>query len=268
MIHSTALIDPRAQIDSTAEIGAYVIVEGPVKIGAGVKILPHAQIMGDTTIGTGTQIGRAALIGGEPQDLSFDPATESAVVIGEKNIIREQVTIHRGSKAGYVTRIGNNNFIMGAVHFAHDVQLGDRNVVANAALLAGHVQVGNNSFIGGSAVFHQFVRIGDYCIIQGNGSFGKDIPHYCCAQRVNRITGLNVIGLRRAGFGKDDRAAMKKAFDLLFRSGLNLSQAIAEAEKLEWPDAGQRLIEFVKAPSRKGICPVRRSALAEDDEDS
>jgi UDP-N-acetylglucosamine acyltransferase len=267
MIHPTALVDSLAQIDSSAEIGAYVIIEGQVKIHAGVKVEPHAQIIGDTTIGEGTRIGRAALIGGEPQDLSFDPATESSVVIGKNNVIREFVTIHRGSKSGYVTRVGDNNFIMGNAHFAHDVQVGNRNVVANAALLAGHVQVGSNSFIGGSAVFHQFVRIGDYCIIQGNGSFGKDIPHYCCAQRVNRITGLNVIGLRRAGFGTADRAAMKKAFDLLFRSGLNLSQALEQAALESWPEAGARLIEFVKAPSKKGICPVQRSSSAEGEDE-
>ena len=267
MIHSTALIDPLAQIDPTAKVGAYAIIEGPVKLGPGVKIMPHAQILSDTTIGANTTIGRGALIGGEPQDLSFDPNTKSSVIIGENNVIREHVTIHRGSKEGYITRIGNNNFIMGAAHFAHDVQLGDRNVVANAALLAGHVHVGNNSFIGGGAVFHQFIRIGDYCIIQGNGAFGKDIPHFCCAQRINRITGLNVIGLRRAGFGSADRGAIKEAFDLVFRSGLNLSQALAKVAEREWPEPCQKFFDFLRGPSRKGICPVRMSVSHGGDDD-
>ena len=263
MIHSTALIDSQAQIDPTAEIGAYVIIEGPVKIGPGVKILPHAQILGDTTIGAGSSIGRAAIIGGDPQDLSFDPSTTSGVIIGENNVIREQVTLHRGSKNGGYTRLGDGNFIMANVHFAHDVQVGNQCVFANAALLAGHVHVGNNSFIGGGAVFHQFVRIGDYCIIQGNGGLGKDLPHFCCAQRINRMTGLNVIGLRRAGFSREDRAAIKAAFDLLFRSGRNLSQALATVANKAWPEPCQRMIDFVKAPSRKGICPVRGANKAD-----
>lgn len=264
MIHPTALIDPEAQVDPSAEIGAYAIIEGPVKIGPGVKVLPHAQILSDTTIGANTSIGRGAIIGEAPQDLSFDPATPSGVIIGENNVIREHVTIHRGSKPGNMTRFGNGNFIMGSAHFAHDVQLGDRNVVANAALLAGHVQVGNNSFIGGGAVFHQFIRIGDYCIIQGNGGLGKDLPHFCCAQRINRMTGLNVIGLRRAGFSTADRAAIKEIFDLLFRSGLNLSQALAKADEREWPAPCQKFLEFVRAPSKKGICPVRSQGQEED----
>lgn len=264
MIHPTALIDSDAQIDPSAEIGAYVIIEGAAKIGPRVKVLPHAQVMGDVTVGAGTSIGRGAVIGEQPQDLSFDPATASGVVIGEGNVIREHVTIHRGSKPGSMTRIGDHNFIMGAAHFAHDVQIGNRNVVANAALLAGHVQVGNNSFIGGGAVFHQFLRIGDYCIIQGNGGLGKDLPHFCCAQRINRMTGLNVIGLRRAGFSSADRAAIKEAFDLLFRSGLNLTQAIAKADEREWPEVCQKFLDFVRTPSKRGICPVRQGQSEED----
>jgi UDP-N-acetylglucosamine acyltransferase len=254
MIHPTALIDPAAQLHPSVEIGPYVIIEGPVKIAEGVRVEAHAQILGDTSIGASSRIGRAAIIGGEPQDLSFDPATQSSLVIGERNNIREQVTIHRGSKSGYVTRIGNDNFLMGAVHLAHDVVLGDRNVIANAALLAGHVQVGNNTFIGGGSVFHQFIRLGDYCVIQGNCRFSQDIPHYCSAHGYNLIAGMNIIGLRRAGFSADDRAAIKLAFGLIYHHGLNLSQALAKAAEQTWPDPAQRFIDFFQGPSKKGIC--------------
>lgn len=216
MIHSTAIIDSRAQIDPSAEIGPYAIIDGPAVLGAGVRVLAHAQLVGKVTVGAGTVIGRAAIIGGEPQDLGFDPATDSSVVLGENNTIREHVTIHRGSKNGSVTRIGDRNFIMAGAHLAHDVVLGDRNILANGALLAGHIHVGNNTFIGGGAVFHQFLRIGDFCVVQGNGSFSKDIPHYCAAQRINRVTGLNVIGLRRNGFSTEERAAIKELFLMLF----------------------------------------------------
>ena len=258
MIHSTAIIDARAQIDPTAEIGPYAIIDGPAQIAAGVKVLAHAQLVGKVTVGAGTIIGRAAIIGGEPQDLGFDPLADSEVVLGTENTIREHVTIHRGSKPGGVTRIGDRNFLMAGSHLAHDVVLGNNNIIANAALLAGHIQVGNNTFIGGGAVFHQFIRIGDFCVVQGNGGFGKDIPHYCAAQRINRVTGLNVIGLRRNGFTSEDRAAIKALFHTLFCSGRNLSEAVAEAATHEWPEKARRLLEFVQAPSKKGVCPVRR----------
>ncbi len=266
MIHPTALIDSKAQIDSSVFIGPYAIIEGPVKLAAGVRVEAHAQVLGDTSVGTDSVIGRAAIIGGNPQDLSFDPATPSQVIIGKNNTIREQATIHRGSKPGGATRIGDHNFIMANAHLAHDVVLGDRNVLANAALIAGHVHIGSNTFIGGGAVFHQFLRIGNYCVVQGNSGFSKDIPHYCAAHRINRITGLNVVGLRRAGFNAADRAAIKELFDLIFRSGLNLGQALEQVAKREWPAHCQAFIDFLRAPSKKGICRVR-GRFGKEDED-
>lgn len=257
MIHPTALIDPRAKIDPTAEIGPYVVIDGAAEVGATCKIEAHAQLVGHVVVGEGTWIGRGAVIGAEPQDLGFDPATQSSVILGRKNVIREHVTIHRGSKPGGVTRIGDWNMLMVGCHLAHDVVLGDKNIIANAALLAGHIHIGNSTFIGGGAVFHQFLRIGDFCVVQGNGSFSKDIPHYCAAQRINRVTGLNVIGLRRQGFTTEDRAAIKDLFQMLFCDGLNLSQAVERAAVQDWPEKARRLLDFVQAPSKKGVCPVR-----------
>ena len=257
MIHKTALTDPSAQIDPTAEIGPYVVIEGPAEIGAGCKIGAHAQLVGHVVVGEGTRIGRAAIIGGEPQDLGFDPATQSSVILGKKNVIREHVTIHRGSKPGAATRIGDGNYLMAGAHLAHDVVLGDRNILANAVLLGGHVHVGSHTFMGGGSVFHQFLRIGDYCVIQGNGSFSKDIPHYCAAHLKNRIKGLNVVGLRRQGFTAEERGEIKELFHLLFCGGMNLTQALQQAMTREWSEKARRLLEFVQAPSKKGVCPVR-----------
>jgi UDP-N-acetylglucosamine acyltransferase len=264
VIHPTALIDPRAQLDPTVQVGAYAIIEGTACISAGCRIEAHAQIIGDVKIGAGTVIGRAAVIGTDPQDLSFTPDTASGVDIGEKNVIREHVTIHRGSQPGSRTRIGSGNFIMVGAHFGHDVQTGDGNIFANACLLGGHVRVGNRSFIGGGAVFHQFVRVGDHCVVQGNGALGKDLPHYCMMQRVNRMTGLNIVGLRRAGFTREDRAAMKELFDLLFRSGHNLTQAIALARQKAWSESAEKLLTFVETPTKRGICPVRGGVVEEE----
>ncbi len=257
MIHPTALIAPCAQIDPTADIGPYVVIDGAAEVAGGCRIEAHAQIIGHVVVGEGTLIGRGAVIGAEPQDLGFDPATQSSVILGAKNVIREHVTIHRGSKSGGVTRIGDGNFLMVGCHLAHDVVMGDKNVVANAVLLAGHVHVGNSTFMGGGSVFHQFLRVGDFCMVQGNSSLSKDLPHFCAAARLNRVTGLNVVGMRRQGFTAEDRRVIKELFQLLFCEGMNLSQAVGMAATREWPEKAQRLLDFVRAPSKKGVCPVR-----------
>ncbi len=264
MIHPTALIHPSAQLDPSVEVGPYVIVDGPAVIAEGCRLEAHAQVVGRVELGAGTVIGRAAIIGGDPQDLGFKPETESGVIIGAANVIREHVTIHRGSKAGGATRLGDGNFLMAGAHLGHDVVLGNKNILANACLLAGHVTVGNHTFIGGGAVFHQFIRVGDYCVIQGNSGFGMDIPHFCAAHRVNRLMGLNVIGLRRQGFTSEQRAAIKELFQILFCSGHNLSQAVVAAGQREWPEAARRLLDFVATPTKRGICPWRGRIEGED----
>lgn len=256
MVHPTALISAEAEIDPSAEVGAYAILEGPVKIGPGCKIAPHAQIVGDTVIGEGTTIGRGAVIGETPQDIGFTSAIASGVRIGRHNVIREHVTIHRGSKDGGLTEVGDGNFLMVGSHLGHDVKMGNRNILANAVLVAGHVHIGNSTFMGGGAVFHQFIRIGDFCVVQGNGSFSRDIPHYCAALRINRLSGLNVVGLRRQGFSAEDRAGIKELFNLVFRSGHNLSQALAAARERTWSEHPARLLAFLEAPSKKGVCTI------------
>jgi UDP-N-acetylglucosamine acyltransferase len=264
MIHSTAIIHPSAKIDPSVEIGPYVIVDGAAELAQGCRVEAHAQIVGQVKVGARTVIGRAAIIGADPQDLGFKSQTVSGVILGEDNVIREQVTIHRASKADAYTRIGDGNFLMAGTHLAHDVVLGDRNILANACLLAGHITVGNHTFIGGGAVFHQFIRIGDSCVVQGNGSFGKDIPHFSAACRINKLIGLNVVGLRRQGYNSEQRAQIKELFHLLFRSGKNLSQAVAAAQARQWPEAAQRLLDFVAAPSKRGLCAFGGSDAEED----
>ncbi len=260
MIHPTALIHPDARLDPGVEVGPYVIIDGPAEIAAGCRIEAHGQLVGHVVLGAGTVVGRGAVIGGEPQDLSFKADTQSSVILGPNNVIREHVTIHRGSKPGGATRVGAGNFLMAGAHLAHDVELGDGNILANACLLAGHVKVGNHTFIGGGAVFHQFIRVGDYCVIQGNGGVGMDLPHFCAAHKVNRLSGLNIVGLRRHGFTGEQRRQIKELFHLLFCSGLNRTQALEAAREKEWPDPAGRLLEFVAAPSKRGICPWRGGA--------
>ncbi|MEK7953889.1 acyl-ACP--UDP-N-acetylglucosamine O-acyltransferase [Luteolibacter soli] len=252
-IHPTAQISPDAELADDVSVGPFTVIEGPVKLAAGVKIGGHAWISGRTTIGEGTSIGWGAVIGADPQDLSFDPATDSGVEIGARNSIREYVTIHRGSKPGARTVIGEGNLLMTGAHLAHDVHLGNGNILANSVLLAGHVHVGNKAFLGGGAGFHQFIKIGDLAMVQGLTAVSQDVPPFCTAYGINQIAGLNTIGLRRAGFSADERAAVKRAYKLVFQSGLVREAALAEATALEWPEPAARFLAAIATPSKKGV---------------
>ena len=252
-IHKTALVDPAAKIADDVHIGPYAIIEGPVQLAAGCRIEAAAQIIGDVHIGEGTSIGRTSIIGSDPQDLTFNPATPSGIRIGIHNTIREQVTIHRSTASGGNTTIGDHNLIMAVAHLAHDVKLGDHNILANAALIAGHVHIDHHTFIGGGATIHQLVRIGSYTALQGNGQFSKDIPPYCTASLFNILSGLNIIGLRRSGFDREARASIKSLFDLIFRSGYNLTQSLTQARAHKWPPAAETLLQFLEAPTKKGV---------------
>jgi UDP-N-acetylglucosamine acyltransferase len=256
-IHPTALVDPAAQIDDDVRIGAFAIVEAGVRLGAGVEIEPQAQVLAGTSIGEGSMVGRSAVIGGLPQDVSFDPATTSGVVIGRHNILREHVTINRATRPGTNTVVGDHNYLMAGVHLGHDVRIGDHNVLANAVLVGGHVEMGSGTVVGGGSVFHQFVRVGDYCMIQGISGFSKDIPHFIMAVRINRIVSLNVVGLRRAGYPPPERAELKVLFELFWGGEKNFSQALAEARQRTWSEAGEKLLRFFEAPTKKGVCDVR-----------
>jgi len=257
LIHPTALISPEARIAESVRVGPFSVIEGPCIIADDCEIAGHVLVQGRVTIARGSRIGWGSVIGADPQDLHFDPRTDSGVEIGENNTLREYVTIHRGSRAGGMTRIGKNNFLMTGVHLAHDVEMGDDNVLANNVLLAGHIRVGSKCFLGGGAAFHQFIHIGDYAISQGNAAISQDIPPYCMVYGNNQLAALNVIGLKRAGFSPDQRAEIKTAFRLLLQG--NRTVALQEAAQQQWSDAAMRLIKAVENPSRKGI--ITRTTL-------
>lgn len=252
-IHPTAQISPDVELADDVSVGPFTVIEGPVKLAAGVKIGGHAWISHRTTVGEGTTIGWGAVIGADPQDLSFDPDTDSGVRIGPGNTLREYVTVHRGSKPRADTVIGTGNLLMTGVHLAHDVRLGDGNILANNVLLAGHIHVGNKAFLGGGAGFHQFVKIGDLAMIQGLTAVSQDVPPFCTAYGINRIAGLNTVGLRRAGFGAEERAAVKRAYKLVYLSALPRERALAEAFAMEWPEPAARFLAAIATPSKKGV---------------
>ncbi len=267
LIDPTAIIHPQARIAPDVRIGPYVVIEGPAIVGPGCEIAAHAILTGHVTLGSHNHVGHGALLGADPQDNAFDPATESRVVIGDHNRIREYVTLHRGTAPGSETRVGSHCFLMAGAHLGHNARLGDRVILANNVLLGGHVQVEDHVFIGGGCVFHQFVRVGRNAIVQGQSAMSKDIPPYLMACRRNQVAGLNAVGLRRGGFSAQQRREIKEAYDLLYHRGLNTSQALAAAKEREWGAEAAAFFAFVEGAKKRGICAFfgKRGGLGEEE---
>ena len=253
-IHPIAIIHPKAILGERVEVGPFALIGEGAVIGDGCVIHAHAVITGTVVMGKNNTIGHGAVVGGEPQDFAFKPEVQSRVVIGDGNRIREYATIHRGTTEGSETSVGNGCFLMVGAHLGHNVRIGDNVIIANNALLAGYVTVGDRAFIGGGAAFHQHIRIGRLAICQGNAAITKDIPPYVIANGINVVAGLNVVGLRRAGLGPAERAEIKRAFDLLYRSGRNVSQAAEAAAKETWSETGRAFWDFVGTAKKRGLC--------------
>lgn len=253
-VHPTAVIGSGASLGAHVSVGPFAIIEEGVTLGDGCVISGHAQLLGDVTIGAETHVGSSTVIGGPPQDLGFDPKTQSGVRIGTRCQIREHVTIHRSTSEGGSTSIGDRNYLMAGAHVGHDCQMGHDNTLANQCLLGGHVELGSHTFLGGGAAIHQFVRIGDHVMAQGHMGSSLDIPPFVMASGVNMVTGLNSVGLRRAGFNAEERAELKTIFKLFYREEKPLREAIREANDADWGDRAKQFLEFMEAPSRKGVC--------------
>ena len=258
-IHPTAAVGASARLAEDVEIGAFACIGDEVEIGSRTVVQSHAVIEGFVRLGPDNFVGHGAIIGGAPQDLNFSAGTRSGIEIGRGNIIREQVTIHRGTVPDSFTKIGDENFLMAGAHLGHNCAIGNKVIIANNCLLGGYVTVEDGAFLGGGCGFHQFTRVGRLAITQGNSSFAKDLPPYLIGSGLNKVAGLNVVGLKRAGFGADDRAEIKAAFHLLYESGLNVSQALEEARTRNWRAPAQAFFDFVAAAKRRGICGLRRA---------
>jgi UDP-N-acetylglucosamine acyltransferase len=257
-IHPTALVDPGAKIGAKIEIGPFSTIGPEVVIGDNTIVQSHVVIEGEVTIGTGNFIGHGAVIGGAPQDLSFSPERKTRVEIGNENVMREYCTIHRGSPEGSATRIGDKNFLMAGAHLGHNCAIGDNVIIANNCLLGGHVHVDDGAFLGGGGVFHQHMRIGRLALTQGASGFSKDIPPFLIAAEINYVFGVNVIGLRRAGFSAKDREEIKAAFKLVYLGGLNISQALEKAATMKFGAPAREFLDFVTNAKKRGICPLKR----------
>ena len=257
-IHPTAIVDPTAQIGADVEIGPYSIIGPGVIIGKRCVIQSHVVLEQSVKMGAGNFIGHGTVIGSVPQDLSFDPKTRSGVDIGEGNIIREHCTIHRGSTEGSTTVIGDGNFLMVGTHLGHDCILGNRVVIANDCLLGGHVRIDDQAFIGGGSRFHQGIRMGR--LVMAEGRFTKNLPPFLGAAK-NTVYGINIVGLRRANFSAADRDEIKRAFKLLYRSGLNTKQALEKTAGMEFGAAAREFFDFVANAGKRGIVSYGGDAI-------
>ncbi len=254
-IHPAAIVDAAAKLGADVEIGPFSIIGPDATIGEKTIVQSHVVIEGEVEIGTGNFIGHGAIIGAPPQDVSFSPERKTKVEIGNDNIIREYCTIHRGSPEGSATKIGNKNFLMGGAHIGHNCVIGNDVVIANNCLLAGHVRVDDGAFLGGGSTFHQHMHIGRLVMVQGSSAFGKDLPPFVIAAERNSVFGVNVVGLRRAGFSQKDRDQIKAAFTLVY-----VSQALKKATTKEFTGPAREFLDFVANAKKRGICPVKRGA--------
>ena len=252
MIHPTALIDPAAELAEDVSVGPYSVIEANVIIGAGTDIGPHVVIKGTTRIGSQNRIFQFASIGEEPQDKKY-AGEPTSLEIGDRNTIREFVTINRGTaQDDGVTRLGDDNWIMAYVHIAHDCRIGNETIFANNASLAGHVSVGDYAILGGFTLVHQFCSIGAYSLTAFGSGISKDVPPFVTVGGTPaRAHGLNMEGLRRRGFPEESRKALRRAYRTLYRESLSLQDALAALREQAASSAEVgKLVKFLEQQSR------------------
>lgn len=260
VIHPTAVISPLAEIASDVQIGPYVIIEDGVRIGAGCEIGAHAVIKRYTTLGERNRVFEHATLGGEPQDVKFK-GERSYLAIGDDNLIRESVTIHRATGEHKVTQIGSRNFLMIGVHIAHNCRLGDDCIFANGTALAGHIMAEDHVFLSNEVGVHQFVRLGRYSMVGAKAKIVQDVlPFLISDGNPCRVRGLNSVGLRRAGFSPEARLNLKRACHLLLRSMLPLETALQDMERIDDENVSH-LVQFVRG-SRRGFTREPRNHSA------
>ncbi len=251
-VHPTAIVDPRATLGAGTRIGPYCVIEGPVHIGPDNEILAHSVILGRVRIGAQNRIGPHACIGTPPQSVGRFPE-ETGVRIGDRNVIREFATVHRALDPERPTRLGDDNFIMSGGHVAHDCTVGNGCVLTNGAFVSGHCEIGDRVNVSSPVGVHQFVRIGMLAILSAGAQVGMDVPPYMLVEGRNTVRGLNLVGMKRAGIGPEARRQIKHVFRVLYRSGLALPRALERLEGEDLLPEAQRIVDFCRAPSRRGI---------------
>ena len=255
-VHPTAIVERGAELGDGVSIGPYCIVGPDVRLGDGVTLMSHVVIAGRTQIGSGCQIFPFASIGQRPQDLKY-AGEPSELIIGSNNMIREHVTMNPGTKGGgMVTRIGNNCLFMVGAHVAHDCQIADHVIMANNATLAGHVKIGEHAILGGLCAIHQFVRIGRHAMIGGMSGVEHDVIPYASVMGDRaRLSGLNIIGLKRRKFSRDQIHNLRTAYRLLFAEEGTMSERLVDVSSMYKDDpAVMEIVEFINVDSNRSIC--------------
>ena len=255
MISPLAYIDPEAQIGQNVEIAPFVFIDRNVVIGDNNKIMSGAKILYGSRIGQGNTIFPGAVIGAIPQDLKFR-GEETTAEVGDNNLIRENVTINRGTAAKGKTVVGNNNLLMEGVHVAHDARIGNGCIIGNSTKMAGEIVIDDNTIISASVLMHQFCRVGGYGMVQGGCRSSKDLPPYIIAGREPICyAGINIVGLRRRGFSNETIEQIHDAYRIIYQSDLNISNALAKIEaEMEMTPEISYIVEFIKS-SQRGIIP-------------
>lgn len=268
--HPTAIVSDEAELPADVKIGAFALIEGAVTVGPGCVIHPHARLIGPLTLGANNEVGSGSVIGGAPQHLGYR-GEPTDVQIGDNNVFREHVTVHRGMPVGAglgVTRVGNRGFFMAGSHIAHDCVVGDDVIFANCALIGGHVTVGDRAFLSGNSAVHQHCRVGRLAFLSGTSASTKDIPPFFVMQEVNYVRGLNLVGMKRAGVAPTERAAIRKAYRIIYLTRpampINIALVKIEAELGQFA-AVRELVEFIRT-TKRGICGAHRLVAGSDDE--
>jgi UDP-N-acetylglucosamine acyltransferase len=265
MIHPTAIIHPHARLDAMVRVGPHAVIDGDVELGADCVVGPHVYLTGVTKIGGGNRFHAGCVIGDAPQDLKYKNEP-TRLRIGDQNVFREHATVNRATKPEDETVIGSHNYFMAGSHVGHNCNIGNHVIMVNGSMLGGHVTVQDRALLSGNCGIHQFTRIGTLSLTQGSSIITQDLPPFTIAAGVNIIRGLNVVGLRRAGFTADQRLELKELYHLLFRSGKNMGVALAEAmEEFSNPPA-KLMVDFV-ASAKHGVCAdVGRARENHEDE--
>jgi UDP-N-acetylglucosamine acyltransferase len=259
-IHPTAVVAPEADLADGVEVGPHAVIEGEVKLGPGCVVRPGALLVGPLTMGGHNTVFSHAVLGERPQHLRYN-GEPTRLEVGDHNVFREGVTVHRGTSQSWVTRVGSRNYLMANAHVAHDCTIGDGCILANGALVAGHCTLGDGVFLSGNSAVHQFCRLGRLALLSGTSATTKDIPPFIIQQRMNCVVGVNVVGMRRAGIPTAHIDAVRRAFHLIYHSAMVLpaSLARAEAELPGVPEVAE-LVAFIRSSTRGIILHTDRAA--------
>lgn len=259
LVAPTARIHPDAVVGPRCVIGDYCVIEQDVVLGVGCRLEPYVMVKRWTTLGEENEISAGTVLGTDPLDKSFS-GERSYLRIGRRNKIREHYTISRGTKPESVTEIGDENYIMTSGHIAHNCRIGNRTVIASCALVAGYVEIEDQAFLSGGVAIHQYSKVGRLAMVGGLTRVNADVPPFFLYAGLNvRPVGLNLVGLRRAGFSAEEVRVLKRAFRLLYRSGLRLQEALAQIESECNTESARHLVRFVRS-SRRGICRPEHSS--------